>query len=250
MLRLVSTFAVVAGLGCSAVCQAQDRVLGRAEAQIKVVKGSPFSAEAVTESTQGLADGNRIVHKSTVYIARDSEGRTRREQRVSGGDLVHTDGGDRSVVFIQDPPAGVAYVLEAESRLARKIALAKANAASVENPFRNKIREGINVETESLGMQIIEGLIAQGTRLTRTLSPKQVGNEKPFQVIIEAWYSSELQTVLMSKTTDPRTGEKVYRLTNILREEPTPSLFEVPADYKVREIPQALELQDVEKRAR
>ena len=46
----------------------------------KLVKGAPYSAQAVTESTQTLGDGNRIVRKSTATVYRDSEGRTRREQ--------------------------------------------------------------------------------------------------------------------------------------------------------------------------
>ena len=37
----------------------------------------------------------------------------------------------------------------------------------------------------------------------------------------------------MSKQTDPRFGETVYRLTNVSRSEPSPSMFSVPADYKV-----------------
>ena len=45
----------------------------------KVVKGAPYSAQAVTETTQVLPDGNRINRKNVSTIARDSEGRTRRE---------------------------------------------------------------------------------------------------------------------------------------------------------------------------
>jgi hypothetical protein len=45
--------------------------------QLKVVKNSPFSAHVVTQSIQELADGNRIVHQTTAFIARDSDGRTR-----------------------------------------------------------------------------------------------------------------------------------------------------------------------------
>src|SRR5215471_17331579 len=45
-----------------------------------VVKNAPYSAEAVTETIQTLADGNRIVQNSTSKIYRDSAGRTRREQ--------------------------------------------------------------------------------------------------------------------------------------------------------------------------
>ena len=45
----------------------------------KIVKGSPYTAESVTETVQTLANGTRITHKSTAQLARDSEGRTRRE---------------------------------------------------------------------------------------------------------------------------------------------------------------------------
>ncbi len=48
----------------------------------KLVKGAPYSAQAVTESTQVLSDGNRIVNKSVASVYRDSEGRTRREQTI------------------------------------------------------------------------------------------------------------------------------------------------------------------------
>jgi hypothetical protein len=39
----------------------------------------------------------------------------------------------------------------------------------------------------------------------------------------------------MSKHGDPRVGENTYRLTNINRAEPAHSLFELPADYTVKE---------------
>ena len=45
----------------------------------RVVKGAPYSAQAITESVQNMSDGNRIVNKSTATIYRDNEGRTRRE---------------------------------------------------------------------------------------------------------------------------------------------------------------------------
>jgi hypothetical protein len=38
---------------------------------------------------------------------------------------------------------------------------------------------------------------------------------------------------VMSKQSDPRMGETVYRLTNINRNEPAHSMFEIPADYTV-----------------
>jgi len=47
-----------------------------------------------------------------------------------------------------------------------------------------------------------------------------------------------LQVVVLSKHTDPRMGDHLYRLTNISRAEPAKALFEVPADYTpAREFP-------------
>jgi len=56
-------------------------------------------------------------------------------------------------------------------------------------------------------------------------------------VVDERWVSSELQTVVMSKHSDPRMGETTYRLTNVSRSEPPATLFQVPADYKVLDSP-------------
>jgi hypothetical protein len=49
----------------------------------------------------------------------------------------------------------------------------------------------------------------------------------------ERWYSPELQTVIMSKHSDPRMGETLYRLTNIKLGDPHPSLFQIPSDYTI-----------------
>ena len=48
----------------------------------KTVKGAPFSATIATSSKQTLADGNQIDHTSSGSIARDSQGRTRRDLTV------------------------------------------------------------------------------------------------------------------------------------------------------------------------
>ena len=78
----------------------------------KVVKGSPYSADIVTETNQSLADGNVISHKSTSRVYRDSEGRTRQE--------TYRDGKARSI-YISDPVAGMSYTLIPGSKIAVKI---------------------------------------------------------------------------------------------------------------------------------
>jgi len=91
------------------------------------------------------------------------------------------------------------------------------------------------VNRESLGAQTIEGVAAEGTRVTFTIPAGKIGNERPIVTVNERWYSPELQTVVLSKNSDPRMGETTYRLNNIYRGEPDPSLFQVPADYTVNE---------------
>ena len=91
-----------------------------------------------------------------------------------------------------------------------------------------------NEVKEELGKQIIEGVEADGTRTTVTIPAGEIGNERPIEIVSERWYSPELQMVIMTKHSDPRSGETTYRLTNISRTEPAKSLFEVPADYTLK----------------
>jgi hypothetical protein len=87
----------------------------------KLVKGAPYSAEAVTETVQTLGDGNRIVNKSSALIYRDSEGRTRREYTFKAiGALPIEDA--PQMVSINDPVAGVNYSLDTRSKTAHKMA--------------------------------------------------------------------------------------------------------------------------------
>jgi TonB family protein len=87
----------------------------------KLVKGAPYSAQAVTETTQNLGDGNRIVNKSSAAIYRDSEGRTRREQSLRAIGPFATAGDSPQTIFINDPVAGVNYALDSRSMVARKM---------------------------------------------------------------------------------------------------------------------------------
>ena len=75
----------------------------------------------------------------------------------------------------------------------------------------------------------------RAVRTTRTISAGEIGNEKPIEIVTEVWTSPDLKTIVMSKRSDPRSGEQTFRLTNISRAEPDPALFTVPADFKTIE---------------
>ncbi len=87
----------------------------------KVVKGAPYSAEAVTERLQTLSDGNRISHKNTSQVFRDADGRVRREQTFGMiGNWVYADRPEKTIL-INDPVSGTHYVLDPEDQTATKM---------------------------------------------------------------------------------------------------------------------------------
>jgi ABC-type transporter MlaC component len=275
-------------------------------AQNKSVKNSPFSADAVSESVQTLADGNRIVRNSTSKLYRNSEGRFRQEfVSGTGGFFGNAFAIGEGITVIN--PGQSKFYLDSNARIARVYdELASANVAiattapllatralepvkaiemsqlapearvEIERAKAELDRVKANKEqikaaadelkvaaeqmattvisaapvagvgfastarspkwdtrTEDLGDQNYEGVSAHGTRTITTIPAGAIGNERPIEITYERWFSNELQMVVYSKQSDPRTGEQTYRLTNINRNEPDPSLFQVPQGYKV-----------------
>jgi hypothetical protein len=85
---------------------------------------------------------------------------------------------------------------------------------------------------QSLGKRMMEGVNADGTSETSTIEAGAIGNDRPIQSTSERWFSSDLQTVMMSRHNDPRTGEETFKLINVSRTEPPSYLFQVPAGYQ------------------
>ena len=204
----------------------------------KLVQGAPYTAQAVTQFTRTLADGNRIQRTTTAAVARDSEGRTRRELTLEAiGPLTasRSRGGVRAV-FINDPVAGNSYVLDPNSHTFRQrpIELRGPRNGQTGQEKRRPAGDAAG-KSEELGTQVIQGVTVQGKRVTRTIPAGRAGNQLPIDIVTETWYSPDLQTVVMSKTSDPRFGETLYQLTNLNRAEPDHTLFVPPADYTARE---------------
>jgi len=265
------------------------------------VKNAPYSAEAVTENTRTLADGNRIVNSDRTTIARDSQGRTRRDISPSIPGINPVDA--QKFSFIYDPGTNTSLTLNHNTHTATKssgksftiqmfrtvgddIAVGgvstaarsaeagraeaghvQAGRAETRNTMmitHNEAMPGMPgppariavpgmavpgmaaagmaegtapTRTEDLGKEMIEGVMAEGTRSVTTIPAGQIGNERPIEIISERWYSPELQAVVLSKHIDPRFGENVYRLSAIRRTEPDKSLFEVPSSYAVQDGP-------------
>ena len=81
------------------------------------VKGAPYSAEAVNETNQMLADGTRIHRENRTTVYRDSEGRTRSESPDS--------------VTITDPVANVTYLLNPKTMTGQKLTMSSGSFSFV-----------------------------------------------------------------------------------------------------------------------
>ncbi len=207
----------------------------------KAVAGAPLTADlAVTRDTT-LADGNTIHTESQAKVYRDSQGRTRREINV---DLTTPATGNvkRNMIVINDSVTGQRYVLNPENKTARQMQIhgPRHRGPGPDGEGRDPAMGGgagpagsESVKKEDLGTKTVNGIQAQGVRVTRTIAAGAIGNSKPIDAVTERWYSPELQMVILTIHTDPMMGTVTSKLTNITKTDPDASLFQVPPDYKV-----------------
>lgn len=87
-----------------------------------------------------------------------------------------------------------------------------------------------------LGTRAIEGIKAQGKMKSYEIPAGEIGNRNAIVVASESWYAPDMQVAVMTKRSDPRTGERTWRMANIKREEPAATLFAVPSDYTLKDL--------------
>jgi hypothetical protein len=229
------------------------------------VTGAPYSAQRVNEHVQVAVDGTRFTQNNgQVTIYRDSQGRVRTERSMMGP---NAPADVPTVIEIQDPVAGFSYSLDVQNKVAHRVALQTPEtrrqaptgigggvATGVSGGVATRSNTGTGVLTgtitasaagaaasrprpeikqEDLGTQVMEGVVAQGHRNTMTWAAGSQGNDRPFEVVTENWFSPELKETVLNKTIDPRSGESTTKLINISRNEPSADLFVPPADYQV-----------------
>ena len=212
----------------------------------KTVKGIPLTADVTNTHVQYLQDGNKITNEETSHFYRDSEGRTRRENKLM---LPGHEGDAPTMIMINDPVAHTHFVLNTVRKSADQFGTGMGFGVGGDGPktekdvmyFRKKVDENAakggpgseNETKEDLGTQTIDGYVAKGTRSTHTIPAGKIGNEKPITVTTESWYSDDVGMEIMRVHKDPWMGEMTTKVTNIRRGEPDAALFTPPADYKI-----------------
>jgi len=254
-------FVAIAAVAAAGLARAQYGMVPQ-------IPNAPFSADIVTTQVQTLSDGTHITQlEFTTKVYRDSLGRTRTESFFVPRLPPDAQPKLQSVEIV-DPVGSARYHINPEKKIAQKIALPKprppqtlppavAQALASAPPgtavrntpsgivfLYNQHPLGIGdpnappSKTESLGTQTIEGLVSKGRRTTTTYAAGTIGNDREILVTREIWQSPEFgMMIVLTRDSDPRTGERTMRLANLNRSEPDPALFQVPPDYTIEEQP-------------
>jgi hypothetical protein len=261
MRKLLSTtaLAAVVTLGAAALAQTERTMVVRGDDfqsagaihleldgmdDHQPVKGIPLTADIVNTHIQYLQDGNKITNEETSHFYRDSEGRTRRENKLV---LAGHEGDAPTMIMISDPVAHTRFVLNIWRKEADEmpgpggpgpsdVMFMKKHADEQVVTGRRQTSSSAHETTEGLGTQSMEGVTAHGTRTSHVIPAGKIGNEKPISVTTESWYSDELGMEVLRVHKDPWAGEVTTKVTDVRRGEPDASLFIPPADYKVNKV--------------
>lgn len=236
--RIAGLVASIAICACLAAAQGVIGGVVSSGTRCACVKNMPYSAETISTRDQVLADGNRIHRENHGKSYRDSEGRTRNETEMN----VPAGTPPMTMVHIFDPEKKVSIQLDEQRQVAtinhfgqpeppvqRQQTPAQIAAMQANRP---------KISREDLGTQTIEGVPAHGWRTTRTIPAGAEGNDAPLTIVSETWTAEDLHLTVLNKTDDPRGGAMETRYVNVQRVEPDPALFQIPADYKVKDVPQ------------
>ncbi len=230
-------------------------------------KVAPYIVEEVTERIQTLADGNQVVNSTKQRIYQDSSGRVRREMYNAKGAL--------ETVFVMDGARNTFILAPARKTLYRSPAQQDGNVVRVQQggavpqlvvsgvtradgsatqvkvagpdsgntpPWARMVTDILgdskflaNRTTKPLGLRFFEGVQAEGTLVSYEIPSGAQGNRRPILVSMESWTARDLPLTMYFKSSDPRNGDFITRVTSLRREEPPADLFEAPSDYNVVE---------------
>jgi hypothetical protein len=233
----------IAGLAASLIAPVAMAQVGAVMAgggMLGGITGKPYSATRKTTRVQTLANGTTINRETIVKEARDSMGRTYREihQEAQEG----AEENDFATVLVFDPVNRVSISWNTRIKQAtinHMPDLEQARSEATTMPMiETRPRETAPAsapQMERLGVQTINGVSATGIRVTRVIPAGKEGNDQPITITTETWRSTELRVVVRNIDDDPRSGLTTTELTDIEQDEPSPSLFQAPEGYTVKE---------------
>jgi len=248
-------------LGTSTSGQAQTPDPCAGVDDIGAEPGKPLSAQRVINSVTRRPDGTEQRTELVELVARDSLGRIRLEQRAPakpGSDaaaVIPNEAEGKTTATTKDVPGTEIKVYDFRNGKMvwllpdRQVAtvtescVAPAGESRPYSFFYSPLAENtpLGFVFEDLGYKGIEGFRAHGFRRTQPgVEPDGHGHGNP-NLVVETWVSDDLAVMLLrilrANNATMILGEGRTTISHIKREEPDPSLFEMPPNYVVSPAP-------------
>ncbi len=128
-------------------------------------------------------------------------------------------------IEIMDPVADVYYMLTVREKEAHRFPFQAVSSARPSSRAPNLLHPD-----DDLGVKVMEGFNAYGRKHILEIHP---GDRAPFAQTVEEWTVPALGFIVDLRIVDPKRGDHRDHFVNINLAEPEPSLFQVPADYKI-----------------
>lgn len=191
------------------------------------VSGAPYYGVMSSGRESTLPDGTHVFKAAPITrkMWRDSQGRMRTEHVLQG------DGGEFMVADINDPVAGLAYVMDDNIHVIHRFTMVPL--AEWKRPPQKQAEARRQRSFEQIGERNIEGVAVSGRRMTEVIPAGEAGNDKPVVLVSDFWYSRELRMDILTEIFDPRNEKGTNRMTNISLAEPDASLFSPPAGFTI-----------------
>jgi hypothetical protein len=193
---------------------------------VPALTNAPFSLILRTEWVRAFADGGTVTLVNHRAIMRDSAGHIFEERRL----LAPKDGKiDSPLSWLQyaDQNAHTLYECRPSTHVCY-LRFYDPSPPPTEAPPGSKFFVAGTRQVDDLGRQMMSGMEVKGTRVTTTLNPHVMGNDRPYVTTREFWYSAQLGINLLSKRSDPRSGNQMFTVTDLSLTEPDPALFKPP----------------------
>jgi hypothetical protein len=238
----------------------------RVKVSIGSYQGLPYSAKSTAIWVVPNSDGSVVACTQETLLYRDAEGRTRsevthntqimtfrdREGDSRTWDVTKMYGGDKHFVTVADPVEGITFSWTIDEQSAKK-QVSVTRSAPAPRPPKNptqttpgysgpqekdpdtiKVSPFTKSHIESLGAQTINGLYAEGYRVTTPVRDPRTGTD--MTATTEEWLTPDLKMVVRKIETDPQGVVRRTELTDVGRSDPDPELFKLPQGYEVAEV--------------
>jgi hypothetical protein len=194
--------------------------------EIPPIADSPFTAKVVVAWNKSLVGGGVTSRRYYTLVARDSQGRVRRETR----EFVPADSAAEPPLrsfTILDPVSGT------RTTCTKALMTCATSAFDASLVLTQNAAARSNASGENLGQRTIEGLPATGMRETMSNVVGPRGSSRLAVSHTESWYSPDLHIDLSVTRTNPQSGVVTLNVTELVQGEPDSTWFAIPSGYTV-----------------